>query len=254
MNNIQLNSIPKKMYLFIKPTRSSYTVSQTDTFARINTVSIQFGNRSSLLGNCDANQLYSISKRNGVDADFSNWYGSTNYNKPRNWSGCGSVLALSPWKDLGLSDYATSGTSSTIQVQVQVNYTNIQPSAAPALQYDAYLIVVDDGLISLPGPNVCLQQNSVVAPTDLLNAHMVEASVTTEALQSMEGGNFFTDVKHFFSSPTFQKVWSVAKQVAPIVAPLVGLGMSGGADRRFDGRGLVGGKAVSKKKLLQLMR
>ena len=249
MNNVQLSSIPKKLYLMIKPTRSSYNISQTDTFARIDNVSIQFGNRASLLANCDSNQLYGISKRNGVDLDYSNWYGSTSYSKPRNWSGVGSILAISPMKDLGLSELYTSGTSSTIQVQIQVTYTNIQPLGSAPLAYDAYFIAIDDGLITIPGPNVCLQQSSVVAPKDLVHAHLLEPKYTSQDVLSYEGGSFFSDIKDFFSKPVWKDIWNVTKTVAPYIAPLIGLGETGGRlKQQRVGAGLVGGKKISKKK------
>lgn len=268
LNNIQLDSIPSKMYLIVKPTRASYNINQTDCYARINSVSINFGNRSSLLANTDAYQLYQISKNNGLDMDFTNWYGSTDYTKPRNWSGTGSVIVIDPLLDLGLSDLATSGTSQTLQVQFQINYTNIQPSGSGSLAYDAYLYVVSDGLINIAGAGVCLQQQSIVSQADLLNAPLV-----IENPDVYSGGNIFSGVADFFRHPpqwvrdvvsTGKDVYNVAKQVAPYVLPLVGLGhpmgnmihnrgmgLSGGSE---SGGTLSGGKKISKKKLLQLMR
>jgi len=254
LNNIQLDSIPGRMYLVVKPTRSSYNINQTDSYARINTVSIQFGNRSSLLANTDINQLYAISKSCGVDDNFSSWAGSLSGSHPRNFSGSGSVLAINPMKDLGLSDFATSGTSQTIQVQFQVNYTNIQPSGSGSLAYDAYLYVVSDGLINIPGPGVCLQQNSITSQADLLEAPMVAVN------PDKYGGNIFSDVADFVRHPPkwAKTVYDVGKTVLPFVAPMVGLGRHRGMGHPgmglSGGEGLVGGKKISKKKLLALMR
>jgi hypothetical protein len=247
LNNIQLDSIPARMYLILKPTRSSYNIRQTDTYARINSVNISFGNRSALLANCDPYQLFHISKSCGVDMDFDNWYGSTNSNKPRNWSGTGSILAINPMKDLGLDDLATNGTSQTIQVQFQVNYTNLQPSATVA--YDAYLYVVSDGLITIPGAGVCLQQQSITSQADLLNAPMVMRNPDKYG-SAMSGGSFWSSITDFFRAPPqwAKDAFSIAKQVAPIVAPFVGLGLN------ERGASLVGGKRISKQKLLSLMR
>lgn len=254
MNNIQLSSIPSKMYLLIKPTRSSYNIRQTDTFARINSVSVQFGVRSSLLANCDANQLYQISKTSGLDMEWSDFHGNTAGNHPRSWSGVGSVLSISPMKDLGLSDLATSGTSQTIQVQIQVSYTSLQPSAT--LAYDAYLYVVSDGLISIPGAGVLYQQESITARQDLLNAPFLPSSLTSKDVY--EGGSFFGDIKSFFQNPPqwLKTTVDVGKKVLPYVAPLIGLGgLSGGMRRGAGdtGGGLSGGAKISKKKLLALM-
>lgn len=250
LNNIQLDSIPARMYLVMKPTRSSYNIRQTDTFARINTVNISFGTRSALLSNCDSSQLFHISKGCGVDADYNAWFGSEGSipAKPRNFSGLGSVLAINPMKDLGLSDLATNGTSQTIQVQFQVNYTNIQPLGEPSLQYDAYLVIVSDGIITIPGPGVCLQQQSITSQTDLLNAPMVMVNPDVYG-SSMSGGSFWSDIGDWFKNPqTWKDAWKLTKQIAPYVAPLVGLGLN-----EPRGSSLVGGKRISKQKLLSLM-
>jgi len=73
-----------------------------------------------------------------------------------------------------------------------------------------------------------------------------------------DGGNFFTSIRDFIKSPPqwAKTAWDVTKRVAPLVAPLIGLGNSGGAysGGADSGGGLIGGKAISKKKLLQLMR
>jgi len=275
MNNITLSSIPKKIYLFLKPTRSTYNAFQSDTFCRINTVSIQFGNRSSLLGNTDSNQLYSISKRNGVDADWSSWYGNT-ANRPRSFSGCGSVLCLNPAKDLGLQELWTSGSTANLLLQFNINYTSLMPAGGPTLAFDAYVITIYDGLITIPRQGVCVQQDNVVGPRDVVNAHQIEESLTTKDILDYSGGGFFSDIKDFWTRnkhwimPVAKVASSGVKLAFPEVAPALsaiglgkicrrcetkcggqcGGGLVGGA---YSGGGLVGGARMSKKKLLQLM-
>lgn len=283
MNNITLSSIPKKIYLYIKPTRASYSAYQTDTFCRINTVSCQFGNRSSLLGNADANQLYSISKRNGVDADWSGWHGSLGSNlRTRNFSGCGSVLCLNPAKDLGLQELWTSGSTANLLLQFTINYTSLMPITGPTLAYDAYVITIYDGLITIPRQGICVQQDNVVGPRDVVNANMIEESFTTKEILDYSGGGFFSDIKDFWSRnkhwimPVAKVASTGVKMAFPETAPILGAlglgkmcrmcrtkcggqcgggpsggGLVGGA---YSGGGLVGGAKMSKKKLLQLMQ
>jgi len=257
MNNVQLSSVPKRFYLFVKPTNSSYSVRQTDTYCRINTVSCQFGNRASLLANCNANQLFQISKHNGVDASWDQWYGDTS-TLPRKFSGCGSVLCVDPMKDLGLSDFQTSGSSGMIQIQLQVSYTSLIPIGGPTLQFDAYFVTVDSGLATIPGPNSCLQQTSVVGPNDLLSASMLPTVVTSADVRDANGGSWWSDVTDWYDrnkswiNPIAKGVSSAAKVIFPEVAPVlsaVGLG-HGGA----HAGGLVGGQRISKKRLLSLMQ
>lgn len=254
MNNIQLSSVPKRMYVFVKPTTSSYNIRQTDTLCRINSISIQFGNRASLLANCNANQLFQISKHNGVDSSWQDWYGDTS-TAPRKFSGCGSVLCINPATDLGLSEFQTAGTSSMIQLQIQLNYTSLMPAGGPTLAYDVYLVTVDAGLVTIPGPNSCLQQTSVLGPNDLLSASMMPTTLTTAMVRDASGGNWWSDVTDWYDrnkswiNPVAKGVSTAVKAVFPESIPVlsaVGLGRSGG--------GLVGGQRVSKKRLLSLMQ
>lgn len=260
MNTIQISSVPRKIYIYLKPSRNSYNINQSDTYARVNTLSIQFGNKSSLLGNCNAKQIYDISKRNGLDMSWSAYNGSIEYNKPRNFSGCGGVVCIVPAKDLGLDELYVSGTAGLIQIQIKVSYTNIQPSGSAPLAYDGYVVVVSDGLATIPTINTCIQQDSVIKPDDVLNAQNVMPSLTTSDIYDYSGGSWWSDVKSWYDrnsswiKPVAKGISSAIKVVVPETAPLltaVGLGYSGGA---YSGGGLVGGASISKKKLLQHMR
>ena len=266
MDLINLSSIPKKIYVYVRPTKSSLTVSQTDTFCRINSIDVTFGTRNVMTGT-DANSLYLISKNNGVDADFNSWYGSTQSNKPRNFSGAGSILALSPMLNFGLDSILTSGSNGPCQLQINVNYTSLIPSGGPTLTYDAYILCVQDGLITLSGSS-CVPQEAVVGPYDLMNVESLEPSLTTADVLDYSGGSFWSSISDFW---TKNKNWMIpvakiaskgVKMLYPETAPILGafgLGqggvMSGGvySGGVSSGGGLIGGGKISKKKLLQLI-
>lgn len=227
-SNLQLQSIPKKVILFVKQTRSSLTESSPDVFARINSINVNFMNQT-LMSSAFPEQLYAISKRNGVDMDYSDWYGAvsnvTAGSVPRQVSGTGSLIAMSPVLDWGLSDLLTSGSASQTQLSIQVNYTNLHPT--DNLSFSLYLVIVSDGAITLSNQS-CLTQDNVVGIADLVKTRATEPAFTNSdvIVQEMNGGNFFTDIKNFFTrnKDTIGKIASTIGKIAPHILPLIGLG------------------------------
>lgn len=256
-NNIQISSIPKRIVVFVKQKRSTLTPSSTDTFARITKVSIEFMNKSSLLNSASTNQLYDMSKFNGVDASWPEWYGSSGSGIPLAVSGVGSVLVFEPASDLGLDNLGASGMTMNTQLQITVDYTNINPTNA--LTFSLYILTIDDGIVTM-NSGACYVQNSIVGTSDLLQLNEMPPEYTTAdaIVQDRMGGDLFGNIKSFFHKnlPLFKQIFDVGKQVAPIVAPLLGLGEGDGlvgGRRRYRGRGLVGGASLDRMRLQNLM-
>lgn len=77
--NIQLNSIPTKMYIFARQRNQDRTAFTSDIFAGITNVSINFDNRSGLLSSATQFDLFKMSQENGMNLSwlqFSRWVGS----------------------------------------------------------------------------------------------------------------------------------------------------------------------------------
>jgi len=244
-NSLQLSSVPKKLLIFVRQSKNNFTYSSTDTFCRINSVQIEYANRSGILSSSSPQQLYNMSKSNGVDMSYPEWYGQS-YDPtdllsnpalfPRFVSGVGSVIAIQPVKDFGLLDSTTSGTSGAQMLQISVNYSSLYKDNTPRF-FSVYVLVVSDGVVTLM-PSVCYQSDSIVSPNDLLTAKMVPAQYTNNDVlsqQSMIGGDFFGSIKSFFTKHG-PALLSLAKMAAPIIAPMVGLGcgLVGGAHNSFN--------------------
>jgi len=264
-SNIQISSIPKRLVLFIRQKRSTLNPSVPDVFARITGLSIQFMNKSSLLGSASAQQLYDISRFNGVDLNWQEWFGSNVAGSfPSQVSGVGAVIVIDPATDLGLDNLQSAGMTMNTQLQVTFTYTNLNKTNA--LFLSSYILTVDDGLVTINN-GASYIQNSVVGVNDLLNLSESPPEYTTAdaLLQSKEGGNIFGNIKSFIQKnlPLFKQIFDVGKQVAPIIAPLFGMGddegmgMEGlglvGGRRRHRGRGLVGGAQLDRMRLANLI-
>ncbi len=258
-SNIQIATIPKRLVFFVRQKRSTLNPSVPDTFARINSVSLQFMNRSSLLASASPAQLYDISRFNGVDMNWQEWFGSNPTGTfPSQVSGVGSMIVLDPATDLGLDNLQSAGMTMNTQLQVTLNYTNLNRSGP--IFYSIYVITADDGLVTINN-GASYIQNSVVGVNDLLNLSESPPEYTTSdaLLQSKEGGNIFGNIKSFIQKnlPLFKQIFDVGKQVAPIVAPLFGMGDDEGyglvGGRRHRGRGLVGGAQLDRMRLANLI-
>jgi len=227
-SNLQISAIPKRLVFFVRQKRSTLNPSVPDVFARISSVSLEFMNRSSLLASASAIQLFDISKFNGVDANWQEWFGSEANNFPRAVSGVGSMIVIDPALDLGLNNLMSAGMTMNTQLQVQLTYTNINPTET--ILFSIYLLTIDDGLVTFNN-GASYIQNSVVGPNDLLALSESPPEYTTSdaLIQSKEGGNIFGNIKSFIQKnlPLFKQIFEVGKQVAPIVAPLFGMGEEG---------------------------
>ncbi len=276
-NNIQISSIPKRIILYVKQNKATITPSSCDVFAAINSISVDFMNRSSLLASASQQQLFEMSKNNMLDMDWNDFSGSLAPAGPsplnpgsRSVSGPGSMVVINPVFDFGLDNLQTSGSTGQTQLSISVNYTNL--NKVDTISFSLYLVIVDDGLITIPSSGgVCYQQNSIVGSNDLLKTSLSAPSFTTGdvLVQDQMGGSFWGKLKSFFSDlapyakTALKAAAPLAAGVVPELAPFLpliqGLGCGGcggcaecgevmgramaGAGRR-KGKAMVGGRQV----------
>jgi hypothetical protein len=194
-NNIQLNSIPKRIYIFARRRNNSRSVFTTDTFARINSISFNWNNRNGLLSSANSEQLYQISVKNGLNMSWDEWN--------RN---AGSVLCLDFAKDIGLSSMEAPGLLGTYQMNYRVNISNM--NRINAINFDLYTIVVSAGTFTISS-NRANSQIGVISKQDILDAPDLPL---VQYDYDMDGGNFFSGLKK-----TGRFLKKAAKKVAPVV-------------------------------------
>lgn len=262
-NVIQLNSIPRKMYVFARrsdlETNSSISnqITTTDTFFKINSINISWDNTDGILSGATPPQLYQFGVRNGLDMSFVEWNGVTNAltavngQQTRVIGLTGGILCLEPGVDFGLRSNQAEGMLGQYNLQIRLNITNI--SGIP-MTPDLYIICVYDGLLHVSN-NSAWSEIGVVTPNDVLNAPLANISYTQ--LEKMYGGDFFSKFKNVLGDigrgisrgisavrPVVEDAYRIGKAVAPLVQyglPLVGLGEGGGCSCSKCGGVLVGG-------------
>lgn len=244
--NIQLNSIPRRMYIFARNQNSvlfSNTAHlYTDTFMAINNISLNFNNRSGLMSSCTQADLYNISKRNGVDMSAIEWGLNSNYGvyPPANsWTPTvasigtvGSVLAIDFAQDIGLQNDEAPGLLGTYQLQFQVGLTNINQSNAVSAML--YCVIISEGTFTIEN-NRAITQIGVISKQDVLNTFDPRTPIIdyTVVRKVFGGANAWQNFKSFLG-----KAYDVLKKALPyidtgrqVVKAITGVG-EGGAMRR----------------------
>ena len=72
--NVTLSGVPSRIYTFLRRNDQTRDYSTTDTYARINGLTMLFGNNPSIFTQCSPQQLYAISAQNGYLGSFSDWF------------------------------------------------------------------------------------------------------------------------------------------------------------------------------------
>jgi len=182
-NNIQLNSIPNRIYIVAKRKNEEKTFLTTDTYALINRLSINYKNRSSLLGSATPIDLYNMSIHNGVKLTWPEYSKYT-----------GSIVCINPAFDLGEEDESCSnGVLENIQLQINADITNLNLSKS--ITFSLYIICVNEGTFTVDlTNNSARQQIGVLSRQEVLNASLLE-KINYNAALNLWGGDFYSSIK-----------------------------------------------------------
>jgi hypothetical protein len=231
-DSIKLSQIPRKLFLFARHKRSSSTQNTSDSFLRLDRVNVLWNNQSGLLSNASEQQLFEMSKRNGLNLSYPSW------RKHR-----GGVMCIEFGKDIGLLDSEAAGVQGQYTIQVQLDTTNVSGATFDA---EFYMVFLYEGTFSV-------FENGARASLGNLSQEMVLMSKESEEMDyhhysGMNGGSFWSDLKGFVNKIS-RGVQTVGKFVAPALstafpqyAPVIS-GVMRGADfaREATGGGYAGG-------------
>lgn len=188
-NNIQLNSIPRMMYIYARRRNADRNFRTTDTFFSIEKISINWANQSGLLSNASKQDLYEMSRRNGCNLNWRDWSGEASPfwsgNTIEQINGVGSVLAVEFGTDLALNVDEAPGVNGTYQLQMEVTVTNRSTETIlPAL----YIVISNEGTFTIEN-NSAYSQVGVLSRQDVLDAQKQEGYNYGD-LKYMSGASF----------------------------------------------------------------
>lgn len=197
-NNIQLSSIPRRLYIYIRERNNDLysNPSHTDTFFQINQITVQWQNKNGLLASASPLQLYEMSLKNHCNMSWTQWYGGPVY-KPGSVSSTmgtiGSIVCIEFATDIGLDSLDAPGKLSQSMLQVSVNAVNVSNhSISPTL----YIVPVLEGTFTIEGLGRASTNIGVISSQDILDAKS-SPFVNYKDVEHVNGGNFLSGLKDF---------------------------------------------------------
>ena len=266
LNAIQLSIVPKSITIYAALPRGSKTYADSDTFFKMNSISLQYLNVSGQFSSMTINDLYNMSVKNGCKLSFQEWSGqTTNYQTGAGVPLTGSVLRIDV-TDLALPANLAAGCPVSSQLQFQVSLTN---TSSQARAVSIYTVIGQEGLMTIAEGSMTTSLG-VVSSEDVLATRASKDWTTCHVQSEMYGGSFWDKVKSFGKT-----IGKAVGKVAPLVEHMVpkdsavgkylpkaldvgkslgllGDGLAGGRKGRRGGA-LVGGRAMSRSELKELL-
>ena len=239
-NAIQLSTVPKAIYIYACLPNSQKTYATTDTFFRINSISLQYLNTSGQLSSASTFDLYQLSVKNGCKLTWEEWQGQTNNLSTGATVGlCGGVLKIDT-EDLAIPDNVASGMNLASQLAYTLNITNVS-GAAKSVQL--VTVLVYEGLmnISTQDGNM-ITQIGVIDTRDVLETRMSGAWVPYNKKLDLVGGSFWGKLKSFGRDVLegVKSVLPVARDVYKMVKGSGGAMAAGMDEYDMEGAALAG--------------
>jgi hypothetical protein len=135
--NIQLNQIPDKLFIFVRKPMSNQQPYDSATFFPIKNISVNFSNASGLLSSSSTQDLYQLSVSNGLCMNWLEWSGYALVQANNTVAGGASVVAntrvatgggilvINPAKDLSLpGGYLSNGSLGQFSLQFTISVEN----------------------------------------------------------------------------------------------------------------------------------
>jgi hypothetical protein len=234
LQNIQLSSIPSKMYVFARQSNDTRTFTDTDSYMRLKQIQIQFDNRPARLSEAKPEDLYQISVLNGCEMSWPEWYDKT-----------GSVFCADFGRDIGLRDYQSVGMRGQWQLQISINFENI---GTRSKTITCWIVILSEGAFKIVDTQTFVQTGDVY-PINVKEAVQGRnpdvAMIHEEDAFSYQGGSFLGKVKKWAhrAMPYVLKTGKMIEKYGPQVAAMLAAGESGSG---LSGNGMSGGRRMSR--------
>ena len=224
---LQLNGVPRRMYIFVRERDSDLTFKTSDVFLSLDQVTVTF-DTNNYLASATPQALYHIAVKNGSTLSWPQWS-----------SFVGGILCLDFATDIGLPPTQAPGSLGSHSLIVNVRSTNLNQTRAlvPIL----YLVIVSDGMINIIDGSV-IRQEYPLLPKDVLNAREM-TGVTFKRAEAIHGGDFFSDIGDFFTQTVpraAERALPYIGKAAEIAAPfLIQKALGGRRGGTYSGSGSV---------------
>jgi hypothetical protein len=238
LNNVQLSSVPRRLYFFARRSDNFMTPDVSDTYFGLNAGTKPFNltwDNNHYLNTASSYDLYNIAARCNYIGSYTQWIQTV-----------GSIIILEPGIDFGVGEAYAPGSMKTIQITASINFVNNHPTdtITPTL----YLVCVYDGEMEINNGKVRLSSGQLT-PQEVLDAPKTDA-ITYHQTEHIYGGNLFTKLKNLavgahnilkkgkVLSNVLKQIPHPLAQTTGQIAQNLGYGVTGGL---IKGGGVTGG-------------
>lgn len=196
-----LQTIPKKMYIYVRQTTSTRTFNDSDTYARIDNLSIDFYNKNSLLNGANTEQLYQMSVKNGLNMSWTQWNHQV-----------GSIICIDFSQDISLPDDLAVGVlDNNLQLRVKVNFTNLSPNEK---YFTLYVCPSYPGIANVLNQQM-IMQTGIISRADVLASRNIH-KLDYYDLNNFYGGSFKGKMSSFYekAKPIVNKLAKVSEELS----------------------------------------
>jgi hypothetical protein len=201
-NAIQLSTVPKSIYIWASRPNNTKTHLTSDTFFRINSLSLNYLNVSGQFSSMSIQDLYQMCVKNGCELSWNEWSGrAVTIGDSRTGRGSIDGLVGGPLKldisDLHIPSNVASGMNVNSQLSFSINVENINQIDTIGVQLTTVLVY--DGLMTISN-NSMATQIGIISERDVVETRKDRDNyVDYKSAQSIFGGDLFSKLGHFAS-------------------------------------------------------
>lgn len=184
--NIQINQIPDYFIVMVRKPMAQMTIRDASYFLPIKGVSINLSNTSGLLSSATPEDLYRISVENGSTQSWYEFNGEA-MSRTNRVNTIGSLLVLSPTKNLSLPDTLSSGSIGQFTFQINAQVTNT--TATPFVP-EICIVCVNSGVFTTLAGNSTIYTG--ILTREIVMSHVGDTgvdAVSSSKYDRMVGGN-----------------------------------------------------------------
>ena len=192
-NAIQLSTVPKCIYIWASRQNSTKTYLTSDTFFKINSLSLNYLNVSGQFSSMSLQDLYQMCVKNGCELSWPEWSGRTQTIGDGTVDGMvGSVIKLDV-SDLHIPSNVASGMNVNSQLSYTVNVENI---AAAAIGVQLTTVIVYDGLMTIESGSMATQVG-VISEADVVETRADRSNfIPWSTARNVYGGSIYGSMGH----------------------------------------------------------
>jgi len=198
-NAIQLSTVPKCIYIWASRQNSTKTYLTSDTFFKINSLSLNYLNVSGQFSSMSLQDLYQMCVKNGCELSWPEWSGRTvTIGDSRTGDGSidgmvGSCIKLDV-SDLHIPSNVASGMNVNSQLSYSVNVENVNQIDTIGVQLTT--VIVYDGLMTIESGSMATQVG-VISEADVVETRADKSNfIPWSSARAIYGGSIFGSMGH----------------------------------------------------------